>query len=528
VSDSEISGPWEIPSSWSWQYIGDVCDIIGGATPSTDDPRNFEGGDIPWVTPADLSGYREKFISRGARNITKAGLESSSTRLLPQGTVLFSSRAPVGYVAIATVPLATNQGFKSFVPPAGVASDYLFYYLKRAKSLALELASGTTFQEISGKRAGRIPLAIPPNNEQRRIVAKIEELLSDLDASVAALERARANLKRYRAAVLKAAVEGRLTAEWRKAHPLPAPGRARQAGEVEPADKLLERILAERRRKWEEAQLAKYAAQGKQPRKGWKDKYPEPAKPDTVNLPELPEGWCWATVDQLVIEPACNGISVRGSDSPPGVAALRLNAMTDRGFDFSRRRYIPLSEDVAQDLAIIEGDFFVSRGNGSLHLVGRGTLATTPQEVIVFPDTMIRLRFIAWGRIREYLARIWPSRFVRSQVEGKAKTSAGIYKISQSDLTQFIVSLPPIDEQEEIASRIDARLSVIEKVNEEIEQQLHRASRLRQAILKRAFEGKLVPPDPSDEPASVLLERIRNARAAEGTQRAHKRRKSPA
>jgi type I restriction enzyme S subunit len=141
---------------------------------------------------------------------------------------------------------------------------------------------------ISQDQLGGLTLPLAPINEQRRIVGKIEELFSDLDAGVAALERARANLKRYRAAVLKAAVEGRLTTQWRVEHP-----------NVEPATTLLTRILKERRARWEADQLAKYAAKGKQPPKGWREKYEEPTPPDTTDLPELPPTWCWVTVEQL-------------------------------------------------------------------------------------------------------------------------------------------------------------------------------------------------------------------------------------
>src|SRR5690606_37848876 len=141
---------------------------------------------------------------------------------------------------------------------------------------------------VNQEQLSSFPLPLAPLDEQRRIVAKIEELFSDLDAGVAALERAKAKLKRYRAAVLKAAVEGRLTAEWRMQQP-----------DFEPASKLLERILKERRRKWEEEQLRKYEAQGKKPPKNWKDKYKEPEPVDASDLPPLPEGWCWASVDQL-------------------------------------------------------------------------------------------------------------------------------------------------------------------------------------------------------------------------------------
>ena len=133
----------------------------------------------------------------------------------------------------------------------------------------------------------KLLVPVPPLNEQRRIVAKIEELFSDLDAGIVALERVRANLKRYRAAVLKAAVEGKLTEDWRAQHP-----------DTEPASVLLERILTERRRQWEKDQLAKFAQAGKQPPKGWQTKYQEPpcARP-SEDYAELPSGWSWVSVD---------------------------------------------------------------------------------------------------------------------------------------------------------------------------------------------------------------------------------------
>jgi type I restriction enzyme S subunit len=190
--------------------MGDEAVVVGGGTPSTKDPSNYEGGEVPWITPADLSGYTDKHISHGRRNITEKGLKGSGARMLPAGSLLFSSRAPIGYIAIAKNPVSTNQGFKSFVPNGTLSSDYLYYYLKRAKDLALALASGTTFLEVSGKKVREIAVPVPPLEEQEQIVAEIETQFARLDDAVAALERARTRLKRYRASVLKAACEGRL------------------------------------------------------------------------------------------------------------------------------------------------------------------------------------------------------------------------------------------------------------------------------------------------------------------------------
>ena len=132
-----------------------------------------------------------------------------------------------------------------------------------------------------------LPVPVAPSAEQYRIADALDELFSDLDAGVAALERVREKLKLYRASVLKAAVEGALTAEWRAQHPY-----------TEPASELLKRILTERRRRWEEDQLAKFKAKGQEPPKNWKAKYKEPVAPDTTNLPPLPEGWCWVTLNE--------------------------------------------------------------------------------------------------------------------------------------------------------------------------------------------------------------------------------------
>jgi type I restriction enzyme S subunit len=184
--------------------ISEIGEIVSGATPKTSISANF-GGEIPWLTPADLSGYREKYISRGARNLTQQGYDSCSTQLMPAGTVLLSSRAPIGYVAIAKNDICTNQGFKSIVPKEGVDSEFLYYQLKYLKNILQDLGSGTTFKELSAKKLGTVQVVVPPIEEQRCIVSKIEELFSKLDACVAELQTAKEKLKVYRQAVLKEA-----------------------------------------------------------------------------------------------------------------------------------------------------------------------------------------------------------------------------------------------------------------------------------------------------------------------------------
>lgn len=198
----------ELPENWSWKTMGDVAEVAGGGTPRTSDPSNYENGSIPWITPADLSGYKEKYITHGARFITEKGLQSSSAQLLPAGSVLFSSRAPVGYVAIAANPLCTNQGFKSFILRDGVLPEYVYWWLKGAKALAESFASGTTFLELSGARARQLPIPIAPRMEQKRIVMEIENSLSRLEGVEQTITSFTSRISALRHSVLARAFRG--------------------------------------------------------------------------------------------------------------------------------------------------------------------------------------------------------------------------------------------------------------------------------------------------------------------------------
>ena len=298
-----------IPKSWIWARIQDVATTATGGTPSRSMSTYF-GGNIPWVKSGELG---DGHVFDTEETLSELGLKSSNAKLFPKGTLCIALYgATVGKLGILEVDAATNQAVCGLFLQDEVHRDFVFYYLASIRRHLIEQGKGGAQSNISNGlvRQTRIPIA--PLAEQARIVAKIEELFSDLDAGVAALKRAKANLKRYRASVLKSAVEGKLTEQWRAKHPA-----------KEPASALLARILLERRQKWEADQLAKFAAAKKEPPKNWRDKYVEPTPPDTTGLPELPEGWCWTNVGQLITESTCNGISIKGTDSPPGVPALR-------------------------------------------------------------------------------------------------------------------------------------------------------------------------------------------------------------
>jgi len=179
IKDEDMA--FEIPDSWQWVRLGDLGEIIGGGTPDTNVKEYWEDGDIPWLTPADLNGFTAKYISKGRRNITKLGLQSSSARLLSKGSVLFSSRAPIGYVAIAENDLATNQGFKSCTTYILDMNEYIYYFLMYDAERINANASGTTFKEVSGKVVSNILVPLPALEEQKRITKRIAEVLELCD-----------------------------------------------------------------------------------------------------------------------------------------------------------------------------------------------------------------------------------------------------------------------------------------------------------------------------------------------------------
>ncbi len=208
--------PYQVPSNWVWTKIGKITDIISGGTPSSKVSEYYEKGEIPWISPADLSGYTDMYISHGRKNITELGLQKSSAKLMPKDTVLLSSRAPIGYVAIARNALCTNQGFKSFLPSKAYIPQYLYFYLKSIKHILESYASGTTFLELSGSKAALVEVPLPPLAEQQRIVERIESLFEKLDTAKELIQNALDSFENRKAAILHKAFTGELTAKWRE------------------------------------------------------------------------------------------------------------------------------------------------------------------------------------------------------------------------------------------------------------------------------------------------------------------------
>ena len=485
VIDKDRSGLLTIPPHWARVRIGDVASIQNGFAFNS---KGFqEGAGFPLIRIRDIrkvstevgfiGGYDDQYVVQPGDLLV--GMDGDFNVAMWMGRQ--------GLLNQRVCRVTPNEAYYD--------RRFLFYALPGYLAAINAHTSSVTVKHLSSRTVADIPLPLPNSSEQRRIVAKLDELFSELDAGVAALERAQAKLKRYRASVLKAAVEGRLTEEWRRKNPPDETGA-----------ELLQRILVERRQLWEQEQLAKFKAKGQRPPNNWQQKYKEPPGPDTSELPELPEGWCWATMDQFAetasggtpsrMEPSYFGGSipwVKSGELDDRLVVHCKETITERGLRASSARIFP------------SGTLCVALYGATVGKLGLlGMDAATNQAVcgIFLPS------YISTTYLFHYFRAIRPQLMRRGR--GGAQPN-----ISQQIIRATLVAVPPRTEQVVIASEVDRHLSLINQTSRTLTFGIERASRVRQSILKRAFEGRLVPQDPNDEPASLLLERIRVSREAE-------------
>lgn len=381
-------------------------------------------------------------------------------------------------------------------------SPWLGYFVRSSSyvSQAFAASAGIGRPNVNAKALGRFRLPLAPLPEQHRIVEAIESYFTRLDDAVATLERVKANLKRYRASVLKAAVGGRLV-------PTEAELARKEGREYEPASVLLERILKERRRRWEEFELTRLKSKGDEPEgDSWQRKYREPVSINTANLPDLPEGWCWTSLDALLREPLRNGHSAKASRTGR-VRILTLTAVTQGDFSDRNTKVTSADSDRVSDLWLKNGDILIERSN-TPELVGTAVMYRGPDDFAIFPDLVIRAR-LGPGINGRYIEAVLRSEGARRYFRQSAQGIAGsMPKIDQQTVERLLVPLPPRTEQDRIAAEVEDLISVADDAFLRSIANEKRCQRLRQSILRWAFEGRLVDQDPTDEPASVLLERI--------------------
>lgn len=461
--------------------LAELGDWFGGGTPSKSNPSFWENGTIPWVSPKDM---KTAHIRAAEDNITEQAVNESATNLVPAGSILVVTRSGILRhtlpVAVADVAVTINQDLKALVLKSEIVPKYVALALRAFSQEILNQCSkqGTTVNSIETQKLLRFQIPLTSFAQQTRIVAEIEKQFSRLDEAVANLKRVKANLKRYKAAVLKAAVEGKLTEEWRRGTACRAP--------TETGAELLQRILAERRK-----------AVGK-------GKYKEPVGPDTSGLPELPAGWVWASVEQV-------GQATTGFTPPTGNSEFFGGDIPffkptdlDAGYYMSQAREWLTEAGAERGRLLPEKSILVTCIGATIGKTGFARVScTTNQQInaLTVVEAFVHPEFVFW---------FFVSPDGQKQVVGNSSATT-LPILNKSKFEALAIPLPPPAEQHQIVAEVERRLSIVAGAEAQVDANLRRADRLRQSILKQAFSGQLVPQCPSDEPASMLLERIRKA-----------------
>ncbi|MEN8136162.1 MAG: restriction endonuclease subunit S [Thermodesulfobacteriota bacterium] len=359
-----------------------------------------------------------------------------------------------------------------------------------------EKTSSVTVKHLSSKTISEIPLPLPPMEQQKLIVAEIEKQFSRLDQAVANLKRVKANLKRYKAAVLKAAVEGKLTEKWREeqAAKLEAQGSGNASGDrtsgaaLETAEELLKRILAERRKKWVEVELAKMEAKGKVPKNDkWKKKYKDPAGSDTSDLPELPEGWTWATIEQIADIQLGKMLDRQKHRTGQELPYLRNVNVRWGSVDTSDLLTMYFKDSELERYALQADDVLVCEGGEP----GRAAVWSGQVNGLMYQKALHRVRFHTGYEqkllvfLLEYLAK-----------SGRLEswfTGVTIKHFTRESFAKLPIPLAPYEEQRKIVAEVEKSLSLVCGAENQVEANLIRAERLRQSILSKAFSGQLSP-----------------------------------
>lgn len=498
-----MKGSEDIPAGWTTVALSSIAEVRLGRQRS----------------PARATGPNMRPYMRAA-NVTWKGIDTSdvkemdftpseyATYALRVGDILLSeasgSPSEVGKPAVwrGEVPECCIQNtlIRVRLGDLSLVRFLHLHFLKDATNGRFAATSrGVGIHHLGAEALVHWSVTLPPLPEQHRIVAAIEDYFSRLDEAVALLERVQRNLKRYRASVLKAAVEGRLV-------PTEAELARTEGRTYEPASVLLERILEERRRRWEQS--------------GRKGKYQEPSAPDTTDLPELPEGWCWASIEQ-VSHVGTGATPKRGEDRYWGSGSIPwvTSGATNQAFVKEVGEYVTEAALRETNLTLYPPGTLV------VAMYGEGLTRGRCTELAIEATTNQALAAIVLGSGDGTLKR-WLRIFLEHNYLGLRRAASGGVQpnLNLSIIKGTLVPIAPRPEMERVLLVVDSMLLSTVMVGESVDVERRRCIRLRQSILKWAFEGRLADQDPTDEPAAVLLERIRAERATNAAKVPRRRR----
>lgn len=494
----------ELPKGWSRIPLREVGVSVTGNTPPTKDTDNY-GGKLPYIKPPQL---RNNIFSKGEETLSEKG--KTLARVLPPYSVLVSCIGNLGRIGFNQVSVAFNQQINAVIPNSSVLPKFLFYQAQSSdfRNQLEEKSTATTISIVNKGNFEKVLINLAPLNEQKSIIAKVEELFSELDSGIASLKTAQEQLKIYRQALLKHAFEGKLTAQWRKDN----------ADKLETPEQLLTRIQTERETRYQQ-QLNDW----KQAIKEWGAKSKEGKKPsmpkklaalkkisksELSELTPLPINWSYVRLGHLIDEPTY-GTSAKCEYDSGNTGVLRIPNIKSDAIDDGDLKFASFDEGEIKHFALEEGDLLTIRSNGSISLVGTCALVKEKDTKYIFAGYLIRLRPNQSSIHPSFLLAVLTSHLLRRQIETAAKSTSGVNNINSGELQNLIIPIPTIQEQHELLKYLDTSTPSIDATELEIDRQLLKSETLRQSILKKAFSGQLVSSDLNDRSESVKPSRAK-------------------
>ncbi len=497
----------QVPTGWEKTNINAVSSDIASGSGF---PKIYQGnvnGKFPFAKVGDISKvFRngEKYIFDANHFIDEGVRQTINGRIFSINTIVFPKIGEAlkgNYRVISQCEMLFDNNVMGITPANGIDVDFLYYFLLTQDFGKFSVA--TTVPSIRRGDVEDISLLLPPTKEQIRIVEKIEELFSELDKGIESLKTAKAQLAVYRQALLKHAFEGKLTEQWRKDN----------ADKLESTEQLITRIQQEREERYQQqlddwqTEVEQWVAEGKEGKKPTKPTKITPMSiPTDCNQITIPHGWQLFSYGDLC-SVVRNGISKKpvGND---GIKIFRISAVRALFINMDDYRYMNNESGEFDNFFLQQGDIVFTRYNGSKRYVGVCAQYNS-EELRLFPDKLVQTRPNLPTIYMPFLEKALNSGFSRRFVESRIRTTAGQSGVSGTDIKQIPVPVCSLEEQIEINSILEAKLSVIESMEKETDINLKKSELLRQSILNKAFSGQLVCQEPKDEPARELLKKIK-------------------
>jgi len=482
-----------LPCCWHWSNLGDIISYIGSGITPKGGKAVYQSSGIPFIRSQNV--YPGNLRLEDVAYINAELHESMSrTHILPNDVLLNITGASIGRSAVIP-PFFKDGNVNQHVCIlrlfSQIDSNYISWFLNSplGQKQIMDSQFGVTRQGLNYSQARMLQVPLAPLAEQQRIVARIEELFSRMDAGVKALQKAKVQLQRYRQSVLKAAVEGRLTEEWRKAHP-----------DVEPAENLLRRIAEKQH--------------------NGKRKTNELLNCDLYELLNLPETWTWTRIGDIS-EQIQYGTSEKAGEDPIGIPVIRMGNIQEGKLAFEKLKYMPNDFPEVNKFILRDGDVLFNRTN-SAELVGKTAVYKNYHAKSVFASYLIRIAVDKTVYNPDFLSYFINSTYGRKYIAAVVSQQVGQANVNGTKLASMTIPLPSIEEQAKTVEHVERNIFESAETEVNIVRIQSHTDYLRQSILKHAFEGKLVPQDPNEGPASVLLERIRAERVNGSPRRGRK------